>query len=329
VSVLGEIQLLALAFLLSMGAAVVLSHLLVGLALPRLAAWSAPERHSALWLMSVLPALLSAVLFLAAILPTLLALAAPEFDHCAHHDDAHLHLCFVHLPHDAGSTLLWCALATLAAGLAALSTRFALQLRRSRRLVSRLLSASKPHSSQVFAVVPSDRALCMAVGLWSPTIAISDALLGSLDATELSVLVAHEREHQRRRDAAWQLSARALSALHTPALRAALLRELSLAAEQTCDEAAARSVGDALSVAETIVHVAKLTQLEPDLPCVAFFGASATERRVEALLEAPTASAAPRLQAVWATSVIAVVSVLAASASWHHAVESALSLLFW
>jgi len=329
VSVLGEIQLVALALLLSVSAAVLLAHLLSSLALPRIAAWTASERHRALWALSVLPALLSAVLFIAALLPTLLALVAPELDHCAHHDDAHPHLCFVHLPHDAGSSVLWWVLAVLASLLVAGGARFALQLHQSKRFVSRLLSASTPHSSQAFAVVPSDRALCMAVGLWSPTIAISETLLGSLDATGLSVLVAHEQEHQRRRDAAWQLSARALSILHTPALRSTLLRELSLAAEQVCDAAATDRVGDALSVAETIIQVAKLTQTVPEFPGVAFFGASATERRVEALLDAPATSTVSRLRTLWLASALAVVALLAASPSWHHAVESALSFLYW
>ncbi len=327
-SVVGEIQLLTFALLLSVGAAVLLANLLASVALPRIATWGASERHRALWFLSVLPALLSAVLFIAALLPTLLALVAPELDHCVHHDDAHPHLCFVHLPHDGGSRLLWWLLAVLSSLLVAGGARFAIQLRQSKRFVARLLSASTPHSSRAFAVVPSDRALCMAVGLWSPTIAISEALLGSLDATGLSVLVAHEQEHQRRRDAAWQLSARALSILHTPALRGILLRELSLAAEQVCDAAATDRVGDALSVAETIIRVAKLTHPVPEFPGVAFFGASATERRVKALLDAPATFTGSRLRTLWLASALAIVVVWAASPWWHHAVESALSFLY-
>ncbi len=328
-NVVGEIQLLSLALLLSTATGALLAHAVTKVLLPRVLAWSPAERHRGLWLLSASPALLSLLLLGAAVLPTLLALVVPELDHCAHHDDDHPHLCFVHLPHDAGSIVVWLVLATMSSGALIAASRFALRLVESTRIATQLLAASDQRAARGFAVVPSDQTLCLAVGLWAPTIAISDALLAQLDEAGLSVLLAHERAHQRRRDAAWQLAAHALSVLHTPTMRRALLSELNLAAEETCDAAAARHVGDALTVASTIVRVAKLGPHALDLPTVAAFDGSATERRVMTLLEPSGSTVGPRAAAFWGACALASAALLAASPVWHHAVESTLAILYW
>jgi Zn-dependent protease with chaperone function len=258
--VLGLLQLLTLALLASLGLGAVLGHVAARMALSRVQGWPALERHRALCVLSSLPMAVGLSLFCAMLAPSLGALAFPALDHCTRHDDAHAHLCFVHLPAGAGDLGVWLALAVASAPIAYVTLRTLRVLLRSAKLVAQLLAASPPARDHALRLVPSARPLCMSVGLLRPEIAISEGLVASLDSEAVRVLLAHEGAHVARRDAARQLAAELVSVLHVPRLRRRLLSELSLAAEEVCDQVAARAVGDRLLVAATILRVARLGQ---------------------------------------------------------------------
>ena len=161
-----------------------------------------------------------------------------------------------------------------------------------------------------------------------PSIVLSRALLAGLSEPERQALIAHERSHVRRRDALTLVLGRALSFAYPSATRRRIDEAVEFSAEQACDEAAARAVGDRLTVAEAIVRTERMMCLVavPPLGLVAVgMGAVAIERRVLALIDPPKSQG--RLLA-WFVPMLAVLTVLfLAGDSLHHAVESLLSPL--
>jgi beta-lactamase regulating signal transducer with metallopeptidase domain len=157
---------------------------------------------------------------------------------------------------------------------------------------------------------------------------LSRALLERLGSDELLVVLAHEHAHVRRRDALLGTVVRALSVFHLPWVGRWLIDELEVAAEQACDEVAARVVSDRVLVASTILTVERATQRASSYAvdtAVMAFGARAVQRRVEALLgeAVPPRSLRPLS---WALGSV-LVSVLVLADELHHLTEHALSMI--
>lgn len=321
-----QLFLLAGVVFLALGA--LSAAVLVRLGGARLAQWEPRARHRALTLLAALPTVSAVGLLFAASLPSLVALVVPGLDHCPVHDDGHAHLCFVHLPHVGIHTGLFVTLVFLAsyallrAGLAASSVLRAL------RVVAALVRTGERRSDLDITVVETRQPLCFAAGLFRPRVLLSRGLFDALSAEERAVILAHERAHVRRRDALVGSLARALAAFHLPWAGRWLVDELEVAAEQACDEEAARCVTDRVSVAATILAVERAAQdvVARELgPVAVAFGARAVERRVEALLGDP-----PQQQSLRPLVVsvgVAVVSVLVLAGELHHLTESVLSVI--
>jgi beta-lactamase regulating signal transducer with metallopeptidase domain len=157
---------------------------------------------------------------------------------------------------------------------------------------------------------------------------VSEGLVAALPSAGLACVLAHEREHARRRDALRALLARACSWPHPPRIRRALLDALRLASERACDEAAASRLGDRLLVAETILAVERLARrheppAEGVLACA--FGESDVAPRVEGLLAEPAPP--PRRGVAWAAAAVVAALGLAAAGPLHHATEHLLRAL--
>jgi BlaR1 peptidase M56 len=299
----------------------------VPLAVTHTAQWEPARRHRALGLLSAAPMVLAGTACVAVLLPSALAFVWPRFDHCLAHGDHHLHLCFVHPPTDAGS---W----PLSALLLGASTWFLLRVCTSfarftaaLRLVSKLSCTAVVEPRLGVSILPSPEPLCALLGIWKPAIVVSRGFLTAVTPQELEIVIHHERAHSDRRDILLRAFAQAMTIFVWKPQRRLLLQVLELAAEQSCDEAAARHTGDRLSVAETILRVERvLSRLPiPLSPAVASFGGEAVSHRVAALL-APPAMGGSLRRGVAAFSLL-VLGILAVSEHIHHSTESLIALL--
>lgn len=321
-----QLFLLAGVVFLALGASS--AALLVRLFAARLSQWEPRARHRALTLLAALPALSAVGLLFAASLPSLVALLVPGLDHCPVHDDGHAHLCFVHLPHVGIHTGLLVSLVFLASYALLRAAFAASSVLRALRVVDALARTGERRSDLGITILETRQPLCFAAGLFRPRVLLSRGLFDALSAEERAVILAHERAHVRRRDALVASIARALAVFHLPWAGRWLVHELEVAAEQACDEEAAPSVTDRVSVAAVILAVERAAQgvvASEISPVAVAFGARAVERRVEALLGDPPQQQSLRPLVISAG--VAVVSLLVLADELHHLTESVLSVI--
>jgi beta-lactamase regulating signal transducer with metallopeptidase domain len=285
-------------------------------------------RHRVLVLLASLPALIAAAVFASASLPSLIALAVPALDHCLVHDDGHAHLCFRHLQRLQTSIPLLLTLVFLVVYVGLRVAFFAAAAVRASRLLRSLARTGQTRPDLGVTVVETPRALCLAASAIQPEILISRGLLDALDSSAQRVVLAHERTHILRRHALAANVVRACCCLHIPSVSRWLRRELAVAAEQVCDESAAKTVGDRLAVASTILAVERIAQgaRADDFGAIAMaFGKVAIERRVESLLSEPLPAASMR--PVYIAFALATAVLMAGANGIHHAAESLLSVV--
>lgn len=294
----------------------------------RLVRWEPRVRHRAILMLAALPVASSLALLFSASLPSILGLVVPALDHCPAHGGGHAHLCFVHLPPEGihGVLLLLLVFVASYAGLRAFFA--ALRIARALRVVSALVKTGEPCRELGVTLVETPQPVCFAAGILRPRVLLSRGLFEALRPEERAVVLAHERAHVRRRDALVGTVVRALAVLHLPWVGRWLVRELEVAAEQACDEVAARCVADRVSVAAAILTVERAVRHAETCglaPVTAAFGARAVERRVEALLDEP----APPQPLRWLLLAIgaALASSLVLAEELHHLTESVLSII--
>ncbi len=322
---LGNLQM----FLLAAIAFWLLASALVSVAVPllarRTAGWAPASRHRALVLLGLAVPVLTLTAIVSVALPSSLAFAWPELDHCAAHE-GHPHLCFVHASPHADTPLGWAVVGAAALGLAVrLATRGS-SLLNAPRLLERLLGSARFDAQRRTWVVPAEQPLCLSVGLFRPRILVSEGLLAAASDDELAVMLAHEAAHVRQRHTLARFLVRAASFLLLPSARRTLLTTLELSAEQACDEAAAGQFGDRLRVAETIVAMERrLVTAANTYALVAAFGASSVSARVESMLSPPRHTGAALFLALLLSALV--VGVLGISPRLHHVTESTLALL--
>jgi beta-lactamase regulating signal transducer with metallopeptidase domain len=192
-----------------------------------------------------------------------------------------------------------------------------------------LTRASHLDSSRNIWIVESEWPLALASGIPHARVFISSKLVHSLSPPQLTAVLAHERAHLHRHDPTRYFMARIMSYLHVSWLRQKLLEDLSLAVEQSCDEEAAKEVGDRLLVADTIVQVERLLNKQfPSMPALlpSFMGSHVVVR-VESLLASPREQV-PVHQIMSHVCVgLAVVALMLAAEPLHQLTEAVLGLL--
>lgn len=119
-----------------------------------------------------------------------------------------------------------------------------------------------------FWLVPGD--IAIVAGFPRAQVYVGERLETSVSAVTFDAVIAHERAHQRRRDLRTKLAARAVSLCLPTNLRAALLGELDLAMEQACDAIAADEIGDALTVAGSLLELVRAAATMPEGFALAF-----------------------------------------------------------
>jgi Zn-dependent protease with chaperone function len=325
-STLASLQLFGLAALLFAAFASVLAS--VGVPLMRRLLENSPPhvRYRWLWLLAASPLLATIVGMAAALTPSLLGLIWPVYDHCLIHGGTHAHLCFAHLPNEVGGPVSWLVLSAAVAFLGGRAAWGIAGLVRAARVCARLLAHSVPDPLLSAAVIPTAAPICLSIGILKPKTVLSEGFLRAVDAAQLEAVLVHEQEHANRRDALSLLVARATTALMLPRARSQVLGDLALAAEQSCDETAARAIGDRLIMAEVILKVERLLSVPRAIaPLAASFGGTAIPLRVAALVEPPRSE---RQRSVLTILVVcALLAVAAVSEQLHHLAETAVGVL--
>jgi Zn-dependent protease with chaperone function len=184
------------------------------------------------------------------------------------------------------------------------------------------LARPGPSRSRVFALAEPQ---AFVLGLFRPTVYVSEGLVEGLDPRSIEALLAHEAAHARRFDPLRRFAASVAAGLHLPGVAPAIERRLALAQELAADTEAGRAVGDRLRVAEVLVRVARLGR-PPALGLAPLLG-SDLEARVRALLEAGSSADSPRPATLGLGLVAAFGLAIAAGAPLHNLLEGMLAFL--
>jgi Zn-dependent protease with chaperone function len=293
--------------------------------------WSLPPAmradHVLAW--TVAPAAIGLLLAGFIFLPSVLSLLGIASDHCQAYAADFSYRCLLHPLASMERELPWFLLFPVSTvGLIFLG-RVGWELLRVHRLVSVLTRASHLDPSRNIWIVESEWPLALASGIPHARVFISSKLVHSLSPPQLTAVLAHERAHLHRHDPARYFIARIMSCLHVSWLRRKLLEDLSLAVEQSCDEEAAKEVGDRLLVADTIVRVERLLNKQfPSMSALlpSFMGSHVVVR-VESLLASPR-EPVPVHQIMSHVCVgLVVVALMLAAEPLHQLTEAVLGLL--
>lgn len=269
--------------------AVVLSAVasVFALALASMGAGRSPSaRADIAFVAALVPALVVIIAIVAGVFPTIfVAFGLSGADHCPQHLH-HPHLCLVHFGglRPAAAVLGAFTLAVFivrAVALTARHVRTAASIAHLERLGTTAMTGAFP-----LVELPGGPRVCHAVGAFRRRVLVSQSLVERLTAGAWSAVRAHEEEHLRRRDPLAMIIVEAALLFVPPFLSSALGRAFRRAAEAACDAAAAREVGDGVTVAEGLLEAARLVgPTEAD-----YLGAPAAtdlslEERVRDLLE--------------------------------------------
>jgi len=135
-----------------------------------------------------------------------------------------------------------------------------------------------------YRYLPADAPLVFTLGWWRPEVFISKGLLAGCNQKQLAVILDHEKAHENRKDNLRLLLGQIFALLIPAPWRKQILSDLHVLCEQACDFDAADK-HDAISVAQTLVHVGRLlcNSVCP-VSSMSFDGGDLTVR-VNALLE--------------------------------------------
>jgi Zn-dependent protease with chaperone function len=296
---------------------------------PLTARLSAAARGDLTLILGLLPAFTTVAMVAAAAAPSVATALGFGPDHCPGHDH-HFHVCFIH------SSGLRPALAAIGAfALAAWMHRLACLLKGflESNATARKLERLARVAGGDFPVltVPGSR-LFHAIGPIRRRIIVSSDLARALTSDELTSALAHEEAHLARRDplASSLLSAAALFV--PPPIARWLQRIHRQAAEQACDAAAARRMGDGTPVAAALIKVAALQRQSSASVVLAgtAFGEHGLEGRVRALLDGKAKEPSDSRWPILALAAAVSFALLAGAGAGilHHAAETVLGHIF-
>lgn len=217
--------------------------------------------------------------------PSLIDLAGIASDHCGDHAGHPLHLCFLHYPPPALlPPVTWFTL-----GMALIVSHHwwdALRaVRRTHRWANDLAKLSSYDEETGAYVVETDTCFAVTVGLFHRRILFSEGLRRVLSPAQLQAVLSHEQAHRHRFDSLHRLFTQIAMVFYLPSTRRFVLEQIALASEQCCDEAAATTVEDRITVAEAILTVARASRGAEVPAGVLRFGDTRIEQRIQALLD--------------------------------------------
>src|SRR5262249_36520533 len=134
-----------------------------------------------------------------------------------------------------------------------------------------------------YLVLPVEEPQAYVLGFLKPRVYVSQGLLDQTNKDDLAPVLAHEHAHAVRRDPLRRLIASAGLVLHLPGIAHLLDQLLTRTQEMAADADAARTVGDRVRVAESLVRFARLQV--PSRATAVEFGSGDLEARVRELIE--------------------------------------------
>lgn len=236
-------------------------------------------------------------------------------EHCHPSTGCATHIPVVHAGALYATALVVAAMVTSSVLLWSIARRL-----RSSWLVARTLRfLAEPNDRQQYDVIDSRESFAYCVGLLWPRVVLSRALIDRLTPRQLEVVVLHEQAHAIRRDNL-RLWLAGVALLHCArSLKQPLLKDLALANEQVCDQAAVPIAGAAL-VLETLAALGVAASPGGPRPRAAFDGADTLSGRIGALTG--SASFCPHSLATQVlVAVVYVASAIAATDLVHHGSE--------
>lgn len=298
-----------------------ITSLLVGLLLPaldRLSHGLPPRASARLWLgLALVPALLSAVIVGAALMPSL----GFGPDHCLAHGNHHLHLCPHHLT-GAPTLALWLLAAVVPARIVHLLWRGLQSVWLGAR-TARCLREGAEHDGEAW-VFASAAPEAFVLGCHAPEVFVSQGLVG-IGRDVYRAAIAHERDHVDHLDAAFRLWLPFIAAGHVPMVASLLQRRHALSQELAADAAAARSDAGPLGVADALLRVAQVAARTPR-PRLGFVHGDVSQR-VHALLQPAPSNTHRLLLVTLGCTMMLLIGVATSHHEIHHGLESLLGLL--
>lgn len=128
------------------------------------------------------------------------------------------------------------------------------------------VARAREYGRRVRIVSADIRGAC-AIGIFTPSVVVGDALLEQMDETEAETIVLHEYAHLLRYDDWTQLAQRVILAFagFHPAVRF-ISRRIDVEREVACDQIASRHSGSAITCARALARAAELSARQPALP---------------------------------------------------------------
>jgi Zn-dependent protease with chaperone function len=273
-----------------------------------------------LWVVALLPALVSAATMTAALAPAFGWIA----DHCFETVDlhSHPHICAEH--HEAalpGLGILAVA-ALLVLRVAWVLGRQSHALLAAWRVKRELQSVAR--RARAYFVLPLPEPQAFVIGLFRPIVFVTAGLLSPEHRAHLRPVLAHEHGHLRRRDPLRRFIAGIALAFHLPGIARRVERSLSAAQEMAADAEAAARVGSPERVARALVQLARAQLRVPETSFA--FGTTNVEARVRRLLDHDCGTCEPKARTLVIGSFLLFACLALAAGPVHHGVEMLLGL---
>ena len=280
-------------------------------------------RERLLLALLVCPVIAAVALVLGMSAPGFFFSASQAAQHCAADTGQHFTLCQWHAPQI--SLPDWLAAGVFAASALVMVTIGigALRLFRAHRKMQFIRRMARRQPDGHFTL-PIQQPMAFAAGLFRGEAVISEGLSRSLTATELDIVLAHERAHIKRRDMLLTVVTNSLARLQLPWIGRALRNAWHLAVEQRCDQQVAQQTGNRLAVADCLLRVSRLRLsgatdptdaaachlLDGDLPA-----------RINALLHEPTSARMAPILSMGSVEFMALTGLLLSGPQIHHWME--------
>lgn len=275
----------------------------------------------------VLPAALVIAGTLGAAAPSIFSALGVAPDHCAIHDH-HPHLCILHSS-GVGASLAMAGAVAWAVWFfrAATLAKGTFDLHSGLRALERMRLG--PPEDGIIRVPGAPR-LCHALGFWRGSILISQSLAERLDPVDLRCAIEHEQAHLFRKDPFAHLILSIAALFHAPLVSAVFRRVFRSGAEEACDDAAARAIGDSARVAHALIAVARAQRGAVRVADASGFAEHDLEQRIRRLLTLARPSSGRARGLLYGAVAACSAAVIAA---WHmhdihHAVETTLQSFF-
>lgn len=286
-----------------------------------------PEKNvSAIAFFTLIPALSSLAIFCAC----MGVAASTGFDlvpeHC--HPGASGTQCIPHTPVDRTSISLFVLFAVVVAALLATCLSGSLSILKYRSLCKTLSYCASYNPTIDAYIVHDDRPFALCSGLFRQQIFVSTRLMDELSQDELKIVLDHERCHASGAHGALLLLIRCFSITMRRPVRRELVEQFHLAAENACDQFAAKRCGSNLDVAIALIKIKRLCDsvLHPininNQSVLLSITGGVLERRVAWLVNRPLNVKNEVGGVIWHLLIYSVIASFVLAEVAHHSIES-------